>query len=134
MCKIGVTDMLYFVHIIGESEVWGYQQNINTTIEWDIPKNVTELKSFLDLCTYYMKFIKGFSQLKTPLTYLTKEGDFSVFNDTHETFKRMKHLRSSCHMLALLHFTHPFLLECDTLSIGIGEVLIQNQHLIAFEN
>jgi len=24
MCKIGVTDMLYFVHIIGESEVWGY--------------------------------------------------------------------------------------------------------------
>ena len=37
-------------------------------------------------------------------------------------------------LLILPYFTHPFVLECDTFSEGIGEVLMQNQHLIAFES
>ena len=41
---------------------------------------------------------------------------------------------SSCPILALPDFTHPFVLECDASRIGIGSVLMQNGHPIAFES
>jgi hypothetical protein len=82
-----------------------HQEKIRAIIEWPTPRNVTELKSFLGLCTYYRKFVKGFSQLTTPLTDLTKKGDFVWIKKAHETFEKMKQVLSSCHVLALPDFT-----------------------------
>jgi hypothetical protein len=80
-CEFGMTEMLYLVHVIGGNGVQAHQEKIKEIIEWPTPRNLTELKIFLGLCTYYMKFVKGFSQLTTPLTDLTKKGAFSW---THE--------------------------------------------------
>jgi hypothetical protein len=54
----------------------GVKLQIGEIIEWPTPRNVMELKSFLSICTYYRKFVKGFSELTTPLIDLTKKGAF----------------------------------------------------------
>jgi hypothetical protein len=95
---------------------------------------VKELKSFLGIFTYYMKFVKVFSQLTVPLTDLTKKGDFIWMEKTQETFEKMKQVMSSCPVLALPDFTRPFVLECDASGIGIGSILMQNIHPITFES
>ena len=41
---------------------------------------------------------------------------------------------SSCPVLALSDFSQPFEVECDALVEGLGAVLMQNHHLIAFES
>jgi hypothetical protein len=46
----------------------------------------------------------------------------------------MKKVMSSCLVLALLGFAHPFTVECDALGEGIGAVLMQNKHPIVYES
>jgi hypothetical protein len=42
------------------------------------------------------------------------------------TFEKMKKVMSTFPVLQIPNFTHPFVLECDTLGEGIGELLMQN--------
>ena len=41
--------------------------------EFGVPRNVTEVRSFLGMANYYRKFIRDFSSLAYPLTQLTKK-------------------------------------------------------------
>ena len=55
-----------------------HMENIRAILEWPSPKNITELRGFIGICTYYGKFVKEFSKLTSPLTDLTKKDAFSV--------------------------------------------------------
>jgi len=95
---------------------------------------VTTLRGFLGICTYYRKFVKGFSQLATPLTELTKKGAFAWIEGAHATFSCLKEVMSSCPILELLDFSQPFTVECDASRVGIGAILSQEGHPITFES
>jgi hypothetical protein len=58
--------------------------------------------------------------LAAPLTNLTKKGAFTWTKEAHKTFDHMKEVMSTCPILTLLDFTHPFVLECDAFGEGIG--------------
>jgi hypothetical protein len=123
--------VLYLGHIIGAKGVQVHQEKITAIREWPTLKTLTELRGFLGLCTYYRKFVKGFSQLCAPLTDLTKKGSFK-WND--EMMEKMKEVMSTCPVLALSDFGIPFTLECDASREGIGVVLMQKRHPLAYES
>eukprot|EP00253_Pinus_taeda_P017822 PITA_17822 len=79
-CEFGLTEMLYLGHIIGVDGVRVHGEKIRAIKEWLEPRNVMELRGFIGICTYYQKFVKGFSQLAAPLTNLTRKGAFSWSN------------------------------------------------------
>ena len=58
-----------------------HEEKIRAIRDWSEPRNMTELWGFIRICTYYRKFVKGFSQLAAPLTDLTRKGTFS-WSDT----------------------------------------------------
>ena len=75
-CEFGMQEMLYLGHIISTNGVQVHMEKISAILDFSTPKNVTEVKGFLGLCTYYMRYVKWFSQLTAPLTYITKKGAF----------------------------------------------------------
>ena len=82
------------------------------------------LHGFLGLCSYYRRFVKGFSQLSAPLTDLTKKGSFHWDIKSEHTFDKLKEVMSACLVLVLPNFNLPFILECDALGEGIGVALM----------
>jgi hypothetical protein len=44
-------------------------EKVKAIKEFPIPKNTTDVKSFLGLAGYYRKFISQFSKLAKPLNY-----------------------------------------------------------------
>ena len=71
-CEFGMKELLYLGHIIGKG-VKVHMEKIRVFLEWPSPKNIIELRGFIGICTYYRKFVKGFSKLTSPLIYLTKK-------------------------------------------------------------
>jgi hypothetical protein len=132
-CEFGMTEVIYLGHIIGEKGVQVHQETIQAILDWPTPKNLTELKGFLGICSYYRRFVKGFSQLCTPLTDLIRKGTFRWSQETHVTFDNLKKVMSTCPILSLPYFSQPFILECDASGEGIGVVLMQNRHPIPCE-
>ena len=126
--------MLYLGHIIGVDGVRVHKEKIRAIRDRPEPRNVTELRRFIGICTYYRKFVKSFSQLATPLTDLTRKGAFSRSDTAQRAFDRLKEVISSCPALALPDFSQPFVLEYNASGEGIGVVLMQGGHAIAFES
>jgi len=55
------------------------------------------------------------------------------WNEKHEqAFKRVKAQLTNASILALPNFAKKFKLECDALGVGIGAVLLQSGHPIAY--
>eukprot|EP00253_Pinus_taeda_P002172 PITA_02172 len=93
-----------------------------------------EQQFYAKLSNYYRKFVKGFSQLATPLTDLTKKGAFAWTDGAQVSFDHLKEVMSNCPVLALTDFSQPFTVECDASGLGVGAVLLQEGHPIAFES
>jgi hypothetical protein len=123
-CEFDMTELLYLGHIISAQGVQVHQEKIRAILDWSMPRNVTELRSFFKLCSYYRWFIWDFSQLGASLTYITKHGAFIWIEKSQEAFDHMKEVMGTCLVLALPNFTLPFVLECDTSDEGIGAVLM----------
>jgi hypothetical protein len=46
---------------------------VTAVTEWEPPKNVREIRSFLGLAGYYRRFIENFSKIAKPMTELLKK-------------------------------------------------------------
>ena len=90
------------------------------------PVNLKELKSFLGLANYYRRFIKGFSEIASPLNALTKKGvKFCWSESCAVAFDRLKRTLISAPVLAFPNSDEQFLLYVDASSTGIGFALAQ---------
>jgi len=71
-------------HIVSKEGIYVDSQKIKAVTQWPIPKNITEVRSFLGLAGYYRKFVRDFSRIAAPLTNLTKKTTKYEWTDKYE--------------------------------------------------
>jgi len=68
-----------------------------------------------------------------PSTNLLKKGTYFVWTSDHQlAFDTLKQAMSSAPVLAIPGFTKPFAIETDAYNNGVGAVLLQQGHPLAF--
>ena len=63
---------------------------VQAILNWPVPRNAYEVRSFHGLASFYRKFIKDFSRICAPLIVCMKKGDFKWIGKTHEALEKLK--------------------------------------------
>ena len=115
-------------HFISKDGMTPLDSNVSAIIHWREPSDLTELRSFLGLTSYYKKFIADYSGIAVPLNDLLKKGVKWEWNSTQQ--KSFDGLRTALTRAPCLAFPKEnclFVLDTDASDFAIGAVLSQVQ-------
>lgn len=132
-CKFAQRSVAYLGHIISGEGLATDPAKVKAIQDWPTPTSVRALRGFLGLAEYYRKFVRNFGIIATPLTQLLKKDVVFVWTTVHDTaFQSLKSALSAAPVLALPDFSVPFEVETDASGSGIGAVLQQHGHPLAY--
>jgi len=119
--------------VVNKNRVHVDPEKIKAIQEWPTPQNVGDVKSFHGLASFYRRFVPNFSSQASPLNELVKKDTPFCWTEKHEqAFKRLKAQLTNAPILALPNYAKPYELECDASGVGIGAMLLQGGHPIAY--
>ena len=132
-CTFAQQQVHYLGHVISKDGVATDPKKVMDIQNWPTPQSVREVRGFLGLAGYYRKFVKNFGLISKPLTNLLKKGELFVWTSIHdEAFLLLKQAWSTTPVLALPDFSKTFVIETDASDKGVGAVLLQESHPIAY--
>ena len=80
-------------------------QKINAILEWEKPKTIKGLRSFLGLASYYRKFVWDFAKNAKPLSDLLKKSESEIWDEhCYRAFEELKRRLTSAPVLKFPEF------------------------------
>jgi hypothetical protein len=102
-------------------------------LNWSPPRNVTEIRSFLGLAGYYLRFIEGFSKIVKSLTTLHEKGKECKWDEKCQaSFEELKKRLTTAPVLIMPDIHKGFDVYCDASRQGLGCVLMQEGKVVAY--
>jgi len=116
----------YLGYAIDKNGLHPSECKIRAVKEAPPPSNITELKAYLGLLTYYGKFLPNLATTLAPLySLLKKDAKWSWSSQQIEAFQRSKELLTSETLLVHYDPTKELVLCFDASQYGLGAVLSQ---------
>ncbi|GJU49344.1 putative nucleotidyltransferase, ribonuclease H [Tanacetum coccineum] len=106
---------------------------IEAVMNWQAPKSVGEIQSFLDLAGYYRRFIQDFSKIASSLTKLTKNNTLFMWGEEQEkSFVTLRKKLCEAPILVLPEGTEDMVIYSDASYSDLECVLMQQDKVIAY--
>ena len=124
-CTLMAESVTYLGHRIDKDGPHPTQEKVEAVQNAPTPKNVSELKLYLGLFSYYAKFLPNLATVIAPLYQLLQaDTKWQWTKGEQNAFVASKNLLS---LQVLAHYDSilPLVLECDASPYGLGAVLSQ---------
>ncbi|KAK2403898.1 putative mitochondrial protein [Trifolium repens] len=132
-CEFWLSEVKFLGHVISQGGVSVDPSKMEAVLNWERPRSVTEVRSFLSLAGYYRRFILGFSEIAFPLTRLTRKGAAFDWDAACEwSFTTLKEKLTSAPVLVIPDPTRKYVVYCDASHKGLGCVLMQDGAVVAY--
>jgi hypothetical protein len=125
-CEFGVIEVDFLGRRITQEGLKMDDHKVKTILDWEPPRLVSVLRSFLGLASYYRKFIKNFAKIATPLTNLLKKsfGTYDWDKVCGKPFETLKGILVKVSVLKLPDFDNDFEIHFNASDFAIGGVLM----------
>eukprot|EP00873_Tetraselmis_striata_P020954 jgi/Tetstr1/441218/TSEL_029474.t1 len=124
--RLGLSRVTFLGHIVSGAGVELMADKVEAINSLPAPKNVSDVRHFLGMATYYCRFLQSFSLVKAPLTALTKKGaPWKWGVAEQQSFDAIKAMLVSAPVLRHPDWRRPFVLHTDWSRAGVGACLSQ---------
>jgi hypothetical protein len=90
-CDFWLEEVAFLGHVLTSEGITVDPAKIEAVKEWEQPRNVTDIRSFLGLAGYYRRFIENFSKIAKPMTNLLKKtNEFEWTPECKHSFQTLK--------------------------------------------
>lgn len=136
-CHFFKKRLIYLGHEMSKEGIKPDPMKVAVIQNLQAPTDISGLRRFLGLTSYYRRFIKGYSKIAFPLNNLLKKNTLYYWSTTcQEAFQTLKDKLVSSPILVHPDFNKPFVLYADASTKGLGVILAQvqnqNEHVIAY--
>ncbi|KAG8471689.1 hypothetical protein CXB51_036643 [Gossypium anomalum] len=132
-CEFWLYEVGFLGHIVSAEGIRVDPSKVSAVVNWKIPKNITEVRSFLGLAGYYCRFVKNFSMIASPMTrLLQKNVEFVWSDECQQSFDQLKKMLTEAPVLTQPESGIPYVVYSDASLNGLGCVLMQSGKVVAY--
>lgn len=109
---------------LSQSGLLPMHEKVKAVQDFPVPQSPKQAMSFMGLCNFYRRFIKGFSEIAAPIIrFMTGKCEWREEQDS--SFCKLKHALTTFPVLKLPDFKQSFSLTTDASDFCMGAVLEQ---------
>ncbi|KAK3510494.1 hypothetical protein QTP70_009151 [Hemibagrus guttatus] len=126
-CEFHRSTVTFLGYMISRQGVEMDMGKVRVVTKWPVPVTVRELQRFLGFANFYRRFIRNYSSVAGPLTSLLREKPKKLIwtDQARAAFQQLKSCFTTAPILRHPDPDHPFIVEVDASSSGLGAVLSQ---------
>jgi len=110
--------------VIGPNGIEMEKEKVDGVLSWSEPKNVKDIRKFLDLANYYRRFIKDFARVARLMNMLTrKDMKWQWGQEQQKAFDELKGVFTTKPVLAAPDLDKEFRVEANASNYVTGGVL-----------
>lgn len=124
--KFFCTEISFLGHIIRNNTVTIDPERTVNIMKFPEPRTVKQVRQFVGMCAYWLKYIPNFADICRPLHALKKKGaKFKWTKECQSAFETLKAKISNPPILQLADCSKPFVVQTDASDLGCAGILLQ---------
>jgi predicted aspartyl protease len=127
-CKLFRDQLVFLGFKVSEKGISVDEDKTKAILEFPVPRNLKQLRSYLGVTGFYRKFIKDYAKIANPLhKLLRKDVKFEWGKEQQNAFDKLKEKLTNPPILNFPDFSKQFILCCDCSNTALGIVLAQEK-------
>ncbi|XP_064463440.1 uncharacterized protein K02A2.6-like [Ornithodoros turicata] len=131
--QLAVQRVKYLGHVLTSQGVEPDPQKVKAITDYPVPTSKQQLQRFIGMVTYLTRFVPKMSESTRVLRQLLRKDVEWVWDENcQQCFEHLKQLLVTAPVLSYFDANCPVTLSVDASSYGLGAVLLQNDHPVAY--